>query len=323
MKNRYIGIYKIVADLRVVLILLIVILFFCFVDPTFRSLENLSNILTQISVLGVMAIGMTIVMISGGLDLSIGSVMALSGVIAAKLEIFSAGIAIPCAILSGLLVGLLNGVVIVKGKINFFITTLATMSIVRGIVLGCSNQRPVESYNIILNWIGNEEIGFIPISGILFIGILVIFSFILKGRTFGRDLYATGGNEDVARISGVHTDIIKILAFAICGTTAAIAGIIQTGRLGGALPMAGEYSLLTVIAAVVLGGTRLGGGYGNMFMTLQGVLVIGIMENGLSLHGVPAYYQMLIKGSILILVVLIDSYYWRVQQHKKILEEFK
>ena len=279
-------------------------------SPTFLSIGNLMDVMRQVSINAVIAFGMTLVILLGGIDLSVGSILAVSSVVTAGFMRTGcdAVLATLAGILSGALMGSLNGVLIAKGKVAPFIATLGMMTLLRGASLVMSKGSPITGFSsdffAILG--GGYIARSIPVPVVSMLAIFALFWFVLKQTVFGRHVYATGGNAEAAMLSGVNTDRIQILVYTISGAMAAIAGLILTSRLNSAQPTAGAGYELDAIAAVVLGGTSLSGGRGWIFGTLVGALLIGVLNNGLNLLSVPSFYQQVIKGAVILLAVLLD-----------------
>jgi inositol transport system permease protein len=279
-------------------------------SPPFRTWSNFRNVLEQISINGIMAVGMTLVIITAGIDLSVGSVLALSAVVATSFAHPGAHpLIVPLAmgVLTGLACGAVNGILIAKQRLAPFIVTLGMMTIARGAALVYTGGRPVIELSHIYNQIGGGKIGTVPFPAIIFFLIVLLGIFILHYTRFGRYVYAVGGNELAAKISGVNTDRILIGVYALTGALAGMAGIVDSSRVVSGSPAAGEGYELNAIAAVVIGGTSLSGGVGSMAGTIVGVLIIGVMNNGLDLLGVSSYWQQIVKGMIIILAVLLDK----------------
>lgn len=282
------------------------------INPSFLTVSNLLNVFRQTSINAIIAAGMTFVILTGGIDLSVGSVLGLAGAIGATLVTGGQNIVIVviAALLIGATIGAVNGVIISKGKVQAFIATLAMMTLARGYTLVFTDGKPigVEATGSadIFGAIGSGYILGIPIpiyiTAIVFIGAY----YILKHTRFGRYVYAMGGNEEATKLSGINVDRVKIYVYAISGALAALAGIIVTARLSSAQPQAGAGYELDAIAAVVLGGTSLSGGNGNIFGTIVGALIIGILNNSLNLMNVSSYYQLLAKGLVILIAVLLD-----------------
>ena len=290
--------------------LLLLIIIVSVLNPSFLSIANIFNVLRQVSISAIIAFGMTFVIFTGGIDLSVGSTLALTGAIAASLlaggldPFLTMGI----ALILGLILGAINGVVITKGKVAPFIATLATMTIYRGLTLVFTEGRPIsglgDHYSFQLFGKG-YFLGF-PVPVVTMVIAFFILYFILQKTTFGRRVYAVGGNEEAAKLSGINTDRVKIAVYAITGFLAALSALILTSRLNSAQPTAGESYELDAIAAVVLGGTSLNGGKGWIFGTLIGALIIGVLNNGMNLIGVSSFWQQVVKGIVILLAVLMD-----------------
>ena len=283
-------------------------IFFWVLTPHFLTVSNLLNVAQQTSINAIIAVGLTFVIISAGIDLSVGSILAFSGVVIAS--ILNAGHPIPLAITAGLLVGLLcgsiNGALIALGKLPPFIATLGMMSVARGAALLYTNGRPISGFSSEFRFIANGEIFSIPTSIFIMISIYIIAHFVLTKTKLGRYTYAIGGNEEAARLSGISVTFHKIMVYGICGLLSGLAAVILTARLNSAQPIAGIMYELDAIAATVIGGTSLVGGEGRVFGTLIGALIMGVLRNGLNLLGVSSFLQQAIIGSVIIIAVLID-----------------
>lgn len=279
-------------------------------SPAFLSVKNLLNVVRQVSIMGIIAAGVTFVIIGGGIDLSVGSVLALSAVIATSFATTDKPYPLIVALLLGLLVGLgcgvFNGFIIAKWKVAPFIVTLAMMTIARGLSLVYTNGRPIINLTQEYTVIGGGYLFGIPIPIYIFTFVILVSIFILNFTRFGRYVYAVGGNELSAMVSGVNVSTVKIISYAIAGLTSAIGGIVLSSRVMTGQPVLGIGYELDAIAAVVIGGTSLSGGVGSVLKTLIGILLIGVMDNGLDLLNVSAYYQQVIKGVIILLAVLLD-----------------
>lgn len=290
------------------LILLIIVV--SILNPSFLTISNIFNVLRQVSISAIIAFGMTFVILTGGIDLSVGSTLALTGVVAASLlaggfdPILSMGI----ALILGLILGAINGVIITKGKVAPFIATLATMTVYRGLTLVYTNGKPISGLgdHASFQLFGKGYFLGIPIPVITTLITFGILYFILHKTTFGRRVYAVGGNEEAAKLSGINADRVKIAVYAISGFLAALSALILTSRLNSAQPTAGQSYELDAIAAVVLGGTSLNGGKGWIFGTLIGALIIGVLNNGMNLIGVSSFWQQVVKGIVILLAVLLD-----------------
>ncbi len=290
--------------------LFLLVIVITLLNPSFLSVNNLLNVLRQVSISALIAFGMTFVILTGGIDLSVGSTLALTGATAASLLASGTDpiIAMGAALILGLLLGAVNGVIITKGKVAPFIATLATMTIYRGLTLVYTEGRPVSGLgdSVAFQMFGKGYFFGIPVPVITMIITFVVLYFILHKTTFGRRVYAVGGNEEASKLSGISPDRVKIAVYAITGLLAAMSALILTSRLNSAQPTAGESYELDAIAAVVLGGTSLTGGKGWIFGTLVGALIIGVLNNGMNLIGVSSFFQQVVKGVVILLAVLID-----------------
>ena len=263
----------------------------------------------RVSTNAIIAVGMTFVILTGGIDLSVGSTVAISGAFAASIikSTNNVFLAIIVAGIVGIVIGLINGLLISKGKLQAFIATLATMTIFRGVTLVFTNGTPISKLSESFVNIGNGKLGFIPIPVVITVIVFIIAVYVLTQTRFGRYLYALGGNEDSARLSGINTNKIKTLVYVISGFASSIAGVIIASRIGSASPNAGTGFELDAIAAVVIGGTSLAGGEGRITGTLIGALIIGVLNNGLNLMNISPFYQSIVKGLVILIAVLLDK----------------
>ena len=301
--RRYLSLYGIYIAFAVLIIIMAIL------SPVFLKPANILNILRQTSINGIIAVGMTLVILTGGIDLSVGSILALSAVIAASFAhpgehniIFPlvAGLSV------GLLCGLINGFIIAWNKIAPFIVTLAMMTITRGLALVYTNGRPVIDLSDTYNKIGSSYLAAVPVPVIIFILIVSAGMFLLKYTKFGRHIYATGGNEMAANISGINTKRVIIRVYSLAGLLSGLAGIVLSARVMSASPAIGQGYELDAIAAVVIGGTKLTGGVGSIAGTIIGALIIGVMNNGLDMLNISSYWQLFVKGVIILLAVIMD-----------------
>ena len=294
--------YGIVAGFLLVIIALSVL------SPDFRKSRNLTNLVRQTSVHGIMAVGMTFVILTAGIDLSVGSVLALAGVVCASLEHagWPVALVVAATLLLGAGAGLLNGLVVTKGKVTPFVVTLGTMSIARGLAHIYTGGEPISRFGPAFRFIGSGQILAIPVPIILFGATVVAAAVVLNYTTLGRYTYAIGGNEEAARLCGVRVDFYKAAAYVICGSTSALGAIVLTSRLNAGESIAGTGYELDVIASVVIGGTSLMGGRGSVWGTLVGALLIGAVNNGMNLLMISSYYQLVVKGTIIVAAVLLD-----------------
>ena len=290
--------------------LLILVVVITVLNSSFIAPSNIFNLLRQVSINGLIAFGMTFVILTGGIDLSVGSILALSSALTALM--ITSGIDPMIALLLGCIIGLLlgaiNGALITFGKMAPFIATLATMTIFRGLTLVVTDGNPITNLgdNLLFQMFGKGYMFGIPVPAITMLVVFAMLYFILHKTVFGKNTYAIGGNEKAAFISGIKVNKVKIMIYSISGLMAALAGAILTSRLNSAQPTAGTAYELDAIAAVVLGGTSLTGGKGRIFGTLIGVLIIGVLNNGLNLLGVSSFYQQVIKGVVILIAVLLD-----------------
>jgi len=306
--SKFVGIYN---KYGTILILLFLVAIVSIISPNFLDLNNIMNILQQVSVNGLIALGMTFVILTAGIDLSVGSILALSGMALGMMILSGVNevLAIIIVLALGAVLGFVNGTFISKVKLEPFIVTLATMTMFRGITLVISDGIPAMGVTTdapILDFLSQGKILGIPFPTILFLIVFLILMLILQNTVFGRGVYAIGGNEEVARLSSVPTNKIKTSVYVISGIMSALAGAILTSRLSSSQPTAGTGFELDAIAAVVIGGTSLAGGRGRIFGTLIGVLIIGVINNGLNVMGVSAFYQQFIKGLIILIAVILD-----------------
>ncbi|MBS9991352.1 ribose ABC transporter permease [Vibrio alginolyticus] len=295
----------------IALIFLIVVV--SFLNPNFFTVDNILNILRQTSVNAIIAVGMTLVILTAGIDLSVGSVLALCGAFAASMIALEVPVlvAVPTALVAGAALGAISGIIIAKGKVQAFIATLVTMTLLRGVTMVYTEGRPISTGFTdtadAFAWFGTGYALGIPVPVWLMVVVFAAAWYLLNHTRFGRYVYALGGNESATRLSGINVDRVKIGVYAICGMLAALAGIIVTSRLSSAQPTAGMGYELDAIAAVVLGGTSLMGGKGRIMGTLIGALIIGFLNNALNLLDVSSYYQMLAKAVVILLAVLVDN----------------
>jgi len=293
--------------------LLLLIIVVSALNPNFFTVDNLLNILRQTSVNAIIAVGMTFVILTAGIDLSVGSVLALCGAISASLIALEVPvfIAIPASLLAGAALGAVSGLIVSKGKVQAFIATLVTMTLLRGVTMVYTDGRPISTgytdTSDVFAWFGTGYAFGIPVPVWIMCLVFGAGWYVLNHTRFGRYVYALGGNESATRLSGINVDRIKIGVYALCGFLAALAGIIVTSRLSSAQPTAGMGYELDAIAAVVLGGTSLMGGKGRIMGTLVGALIIGFLNNALNLLDVSSYYQMIAKAVVILLAVLVDN----------------
>jgi len=289
-------------------VILIVGLALTLATDTFLSLANLTNVARQVSINGILAVGVTFVLLTAGVDLSLGSVVALSGVACATFaHPGEHAVVVPIAVglLTGAACGLVNGVLVTRGGVAPFIVTLGMMTVARGLALIFSGGRPVANLSSELTALAGDFRG-VPVPVLCFAGVAFAAWFFLRDFRLGRHVYAVGGNEQAARAAGVPVERVKLFAYGVCGLLTGLAGVVLAARITTGQPNAGQAYELDAIAAVVIGGTSLAGGVGTIAGTLLGVLLIGVINNGLDLTGVSSYYQAVIKGVIIVGAVWLD-----------------
>lgn len=299
-----------VSQYGIAIAFVLICLLLAILHPAFLTLSNIRVILTQVSINALLAFGVTFVIITGGIDLSLGSVLAVAGIAAAVFahpDSYPLIVPIAAGIGAGLFIGAFNGLVITKSKVPPFIVTLGTMTIARGLALILSNGRPVSNLSDSFNFIGGGALAGIPFPIIILIVTFLICAILLSKTTWGRYMYAVGGNELAAKASGINVGKIKMMVYTICGGLAGLAGILLTSRITTGQPNAGMGFELDAIAAAIIGGTSTSGGTGTMVGTLLGALLIGVISNGLDLMNVSSYYQLVVKGLIIVGAVVLDS----------------
>lgn len=277
---------------------------------TFLTPENLLNVLRQNAARALIALGMTFVIMSRGIDLSVGSVLALGGVTAAALTPYGSGVAIIASIMVGGMIGVANGLLVAKARIQPFITTLAMMIAVRGLVLVLTEEQTVRADRgaSFFKWLGRGYVGPIPVPVLLLAVAFVIGWMVLRHTRFGHHVYALGDNEEAARLLGLNVDRVTVIVYTISGALAGLAGMLLAARLNAGQPVAGAGWELDAITAVVVGGTLLSGGQGGAGSTLVGVLLLGVILNIFNLEGtLSSYWQWVLRGVFLLTVVVVQS----------------
>ena len=323
LKNRKNFLYYL-GVLTPIIFLILLILIFSSLHPRFLHPLNIFNVMRQISITGLIALGMTFVIIVRGIDLSVGSLIALCGLVGAVIakgglvERFSVGLdtelanpwywALAGSVLIGLLAGTLNGVCITKLKVPAFVVTLGGLSAYRGTALIVSDGGPISGFNEAYRWIGQGKIGMVPIPVIIFLVFIVLCHIILKYTVYGRYIYSVGGNPEAARLSGINIDLIITSTYIITGFFVGLSAFILSARLNSSEAVAGMGYELNVIAIVVVGGTSLFGGMGSILGTIIGAMLFGVLQNGLVLLNVSSYIQQIIIGIILVLAVTFDKF---------------
>lgn len=290
--------------------LLLLMLAASVIYPEFCTVRNLSNVLRQMSMVGLSAIGMTFVIISGGIDLSIGAVIGLTGVIGAQLSGTSVFLAVLLPVLTGLVIGFVNAFVVTRLKIVPFIATLAVQMAVRGVAYVITDMRSVSvtDESGVFTFIGRDYLLGIPFPVVLFAVAALAASLVLGRTTYGRSVYAIGGNESAAQMMGVRVERSQFISYIMTGGLSALAGVVLCSRLGAGQPVSGQGWEMDAIAAVAIGGTLLSGGVGGVGKTVCGVLIIGFIRNIINLQGnINSYWQSIIMGAIILLVIIVQS----------------
>ncbi len=305
--------FKLPREIGILGALLLMILVLAIQIPQFREIQNLTNITRNFSFVGIVAMGMTAVILTGGIDLSVGSTWGMTAVIVAAL--LTAGWPVPLAILTGLVgaagIGLINGLCITRLNMSPFVPTLATLSIARSLALIITRGRPIsifgDEYQFFL-WIGGGDILGVPNPFIIFLLIAGLFWVLLSRTVWGRYVYAVGGNERAARLTGLRVDRLKIIVYILSAMVAGIAGIIQVSYLSSVTADLGTGNELAVIAATVIGGANLAGGEGTIIGTVIGAMMLEVLRNGLLLFGIDPYWQGVFVGAVIILAVSVDYF---------------
>jgi putative xylitol transport system permease protein len=300
-----------VGDYGLIVVFIACLVFLSVGTTSFLTVGNLINVIRQSSIIGFIALGMTFVMITAGIDLSVGSVVGLGGVIAASLApATSSSFAMPivAGLGTGLLVGLINAGLIVRGGVLPFLATLAIMAATRGFTLIYTDGHPISDLSTPFQWLGTGTLGIVPVPVVLFLLAAVLCDHVLARTRFGRHVYAVGGNPEAARTVGIPVRRIIVIVYLISAALAAFSGVVLTARVNGADPLAGSGYELMAIAAVVIGGTSLFGGVGTIRGTILGVLLLAVVRNGLDLLNVSSYYQETVQGLILVVAVLLNRW---------------
>lgn len=310
---------KILNRYGVFLALILVCILLSFLTPAFMTSRNIINVVRQVSVYGLLAIGVMLVVLTGEIDLSVGSIVALSGVVSALAVKDGAPwyIAVALGLVSGMLAGLVNGLFVTLGNVPSFIATLGMQGVARGVALLLTNGYPVSGLGDDFRFIGRGSVGFLPVPIIILLACCLLMAFVTKKRDFGRNLFAIGGSRKAALYSGINVRKEVIKAFVLSGFFSGLGGIVLTARLGAAETVAGEGFEQIAIAAVVIGGASLAGGKGNMMGTLVGTLIIGVINNGMTLLSIQTYWQKIVQGAIIVLAVLMNTVQIRSMKRKK------
>ncbi len=322
---------EVVARLGPIIALVLLCAYLAIASPHFLKTDNMVNITRQSAITAILSVGQTLVILTAGIDLSVGAIAALSASAAAVLMTqrfvflglhlgpvgFVFGLAVALAV--GALAGLLNGIIITKGRIPDFIATLGTLTIFRGVALLVTGGLPVPSHITATElkgylpqpiiWMGAGDIHGVPVAGLIAVVIVLFGWFLLRYSVLGRSIFAVGGNREAARVSGINIDRTKIAVYLLSGVIAAVAGVVLAGRMNSSNALMAEEENLRSIAAVVIGGTNLFGGEGGVFGSLIGAIIMGVLGNGLNLLSVSAFWQRIVQGTVIILVVMFDQ--WR------------
>jgi ribose transport system permease protein len=300
-------IVKFITEQKLLIIILVLIITLAIADRNFLSIRSLYSIFNHITINGIMAAGMTVLLISGSFDLSIGSVMSFTGIIVIMSQQYGMFLSMLFGLLAGTCVGALNGLLVVKGRINAFIVTLGTMVIFRGFGLAITGSTPVKGGIEVFQVIGQGSVLGIPNPVFYLAAAYLAVWYILKYTKFGRNDYAIGGNSLSSRLAGINVDLYTFFYFIFCSFTGAVSGIILSARVNTGSAVFGDNTPLLVIAASVLGGTSLFGGKGKIVGTLQGVLILGLIERAMVIFNVSTNFQLLVRGLIILAVVVTDA----------------
>ena len=297
-----------IQDFGALIALVLLVVVIGVISPEFRTLSNFLSLLRQSSINGFIAFGMTCVILTGGIDLSVGSVLALSTALCAGFITngVPVGLAMVLALIIGTALGAVSGLLVTKGRLQPFIATLITMTVYRGATMIFMDGKPISNLgdSFTLKVVGKGNFYHIPIPAITFVVMFLIFMFVLEKTTFGRRVYATGSNEQSAKLAGINVNRTKLITYAISGCMSALSGLILLSRLSSAQPTLGSGYELDAIAAVALGGMN--GGRGRVWGTFVGILIIAVLNNGLNILGVSSYYQDVVKGIVILIAVLSD-----------------
>jgi ribose transport system permease protein len=291
------------------LVLLLLIALMSAIAPNFLSVDNAVNVARSVSINAILAAGMTVVILTAGIDLSVGSILAVAGVGGVLLA--TNGVPTPLALLGGIAIGAVcgavNGALIAWLALPAFIVTLGSLTYLRGLAYSMLDGQPLVATDLGFRGIGNGSVAGIPQPVVVMLVVYVVFWFLLERTRFGRHVYAVGGNIEAARLAGINVKRVLLSTYMLSGAAAGVAGLIFSARVLSAQPTAGNGYELDAIAAVVLGGTSLAGGRGRIFGTLVGAVIIGVLSNGLVLLDVPFFYQLIIKGVVIIIAIALDS----------------
>ncbi len=311
MEKNKINVSRIFSEFGIYLVLVVMIIFLSFMSPTFFTAGNFLNILRQVSINGILAMGMTFILITGGIDLSVGSVLALAGVLGATFAhpdpAYPIILPLIVGIGAGVLCGCVNGTLVSKTTISPFIVTMGMTSIARGLALLYTNGRPITGQSSSFSFLGRGVVGPVTFPVILFILICIVSIIILHRSRLGKYIFAVGGNENAAMVSGISVPKIKFFVYVYGGALCGLAGLLLASRTNAATPNAGEGYELDAIAAAVIGGTSTSGGKGSVYGTIVGALIMTILSNGMDILNVSSYIQQIVKGVIIIGAVFVDQ----------------
>lgn len=301
---------KLMRDLGILPVLVLIVIMFTFATGTFMSANNLVNILRQTSINIVLAVGMTLVILTGGIDLSVGSILAVTAVIGVMTSLNPAlqwgTVLFP--LLVGLVIGIINGVLVAYVKLPPFIATMGTMTTFRGASYLIPDGTTIINNDLNFAWIGNNYLGPIPWLVVIALVVVVLTWFLLRKTVLGVRIYAVGGNVQAARLTGIKVGFVLVFVYAICGLLCGLAGVMTASRLYSASGLLGNGYELDAVAAAILGGTSPNGGIGSVAGTLIGALIMAVLNNGLTLMNVSSFWQMVIRGIVIILAVIIDKF---------------
>lgn len=298
-----------VSEITIFIALLLIWVALSFASPYFFEIKNIMNIGLFAAIMGVSATAMTVCIISSGIDLSVGSIMALSGVVVALVSTRTDNILliIGSGLLTGIISGIINGLIVTKGKINSFITTISTLLIFRGFAYISTDGGSVIVSNPFLRWLGRGYVlSYIPVPLAIMMICFIIISFVLSKTEFGRNVYAVGGNPTASFLAGIPVARTLFLVYVLSGFMAGFAGILITSQSGAGLPQAADGWQMDIIASVILGGASLAGGKGKLIGTFIGIVLLSTLSNGMTLLNIPSFWQLVAKGGVLIFAVMMD-----------------
>lgn len=310
-KNRFLANkgWKMVTKQKASLAILVMLVVMIFTNTKFYTIYNLLDLLKSASIMEILAFGVTLTIICGGCDLSIGGTMCLSGIVVIMLmDVMTMPLAILCAVAIGAVIGFVNGFLIVHQKTEPFIITLGMGMLIKGICQQITDAHPVSGKNPAFMSLGNGKLGEVPYLVIIAIVIMLFMFWLLRYTSFGRDCYAIGGDYDVAVYSGINAVRIKWTTYIICGTTAALGGVLLSARLNSGSSTYGDMTALLVNCGVVVGGTSFAGGIGGVFQSAIGLLVFSLLENCLNMLGIDAYIQQMLKGIVIVTIIWLDCF---------------